>query len=117
MTLRLCFVRARAYAGDSAVAHSMLTAAWHILQTGEIYSDPGGDYYGRRDPARTTRRLIDQLERLGHTVTLEPAPTSACTGISLQKVGHFLRPGRTAVVLRRATARRGVQRAGYGPDG
>ena len=94
----------------------MLTAAWHMLQTGELYNDPGGDYYGRRDPARTSR-LIAQLERLGHTVTLEPAPTSACMGTSLQRVGHFLRPRRTAVVLRRATARRGVQRAGYGPDG
>jgi transposase len=40
------------------------------LQTGETYLDPGGDYYTRRDPARTTRRLIAQLERLGHIVTL-----------------------------------------------
>jgi transposase len=41
-----------------------------MLQTGETYLDPGGDYYTRRDPARTTRRLVAQLERLGHTVTL-----------------------------------------------
>jgi hypothetical protein len=49
-------------------------AVWHMLQTGETYLDPGGDYYTRRDPARTTRRLVTQLERLGHTVTLQPAP-------------------------------------------
>ena len=35
-----------------AVAHSMLIAAWHMLSTGEIYNDPGGDYFTRRDPER-----------------------------------------------------------------
>jgi transposase len=54
----------------TAIAHSMLTAAWHMLQTGETYNDPGGDYFTRRDPERQTRRLIAQLERLGHSVTL-----------------------------------------------
>jgi len=29
--------------------------------------------YRRRDPARTTKRLVTQLERLGHTVTLHDA--------------------------------------------
>jgi hypothetical protein len=52
-----------------AVAHSLLTAVWHMLQTGQTYLDPGGDYYTRREPARTTRRFVAQLERLGHTVT------------------------------------------------
>ena len=56
-----------------AVAHSLLVAVWHMLQTGETYLDPGGDYYTRRDLARTTRRLVTQLERLGHTATLQPA--------------------------------------------
>jgi hypothetical protein len=42
-----------------------------MLTTGETYNDPGGDYYTRRDPQRTTRRLVAQLERLGHTVTLQ----------------------------------------------
>jgi transposase len=65
-------VRARRGANRAslAVAHSLLTAVWHMLQTGQTYTDPGGDYYTRRDPQRTTRRLIAQLERLGHTVTL-----------------------------------------------
>jgi transposase len=49
---------------------SLLIAVWHMLQTGETYLDPGGDYYTRRNPERTTRRLVAQLERLGHTVTL-----------------------------------------------
>jgi transposase len=65
----------------TAVAHSILVAAWHMLTTGEIYTDPGGDYFARRDPERTTRRLVAQLEKLGHAVTLEPA-TSTSTATS-----------------------------------
>jgi len=57
----------------TAVAHSILIACWHMLQTGETYNDPGGDYYQRRDPERATKRLVAQLERLGHNVTLQEA--------------------------------------------
>ena len=56
-----------------AVKHSILCAIWHMLTTGELYNDLGGDYYARRDPQRQTRRLLAQLERLGHTVTLQEA--------------------------------------------
>ncbi|MDQ3607561.1 MAG: IS110 family transposase [Actinomycetota bacterium] len=56
-----------------AVKHSMICAAWHMLSTGELYTDLGGDYYTRRNPQRQTRRLVAQLERLGHTVTLQEA--------------------------------------------
>ncbi len=56
-----------------AVKHSIICAAWHMLSTGELYADLGGDYYARRDPARQTKRLVGQLERLGHTVTLQEA--------------------------------------------
>jgi hypothetical protein len=44
-----------------------------MLTTGELYREAGGDYFAQRDPERATRRLIAQLERLGHTVTLEAA--------------------------------------------
>jgi transposase len=44
-----------------------------MLTTGELYRDLGGDYYQRRDPERTTRRLVSQLEALGHTVILQEA--------------------------------------------
>jgi transposase len=56
-----------------AVKHTMICAIWHMLSTGETYHDLGGDYYTRRDPERQTRRLVAQLERLGHRVTLEEA--------------------------------------------
>jgi transposase len=56
-----------------AVKHTRICTIWHMLTTGETYRDLGGDYYTRRDPERQTRRLIAQLERLGHHVTLENA--------------------------------------------
>jgi transposase len=57
-----------------AVAHSMAVAAWHMLTTGEPYQDLGGDHLQRRrDPDHETRRLVAQLNKLGHAVTLEPA--------------------------------------------
>jgi len=55
----------------------MLCAVSHMLSTGELYNDLGGDYYTRRDPERQTRRLVAQLERLGHTVTLSQTPLAA----------------------------------------
>jgi len=56
-----------------AVKHSIITGCWHMLTTGELYRETGGDYFTRRDPERATRRLVSQLERLGHRVTLEAA--------------------------------------------
>jgi transposase len=56
-----------------AVKHSILVACWHMLTTGELYREAGGDFFSRRDPERATRRLVAQLERLGHSVTLEAA--------------------------------------------
>jgi transposase len=61
----------------TAVGHSILTAAWHMLTNGELYNDPGGDYFSRQDPDRTTRRLVRQLEALGHNVTLQPQELAA----------------------------------------
>jgi len=60
-----------------AVKHSILAACWHMLSTGELYNDLGGDYYRRRDPERATKRLTAQLEALGHKVTLEQLPDAA----------------------------------------
>jgi transposase len=56
-----------------AVKHSILVSFWHMFSSGEVYTELGGDYYQRRDPERLTRRLVAQLERLGHRVTLEVA--------------------------------------------
>ena len=58
-----------------AVDHSILVIAWHLLTTGEPYNDLGGDYFDRRrNSAARQRRLVAQLEAMGHRVTLEPPP-------------------------------------------
>ncbi len=44
-----------------------------MLTTGELYTDLGGDYFRKRDPERTAKRLTTELEALGHTVTLQQA--------------------------------------------
>jgi transposase len=57
-----------------AVGHSILVIAWHLLTTAEPYNDLGGDYFdNRRNSAARQRRLVAQLEAMGHKVTLEPA--------------------------------------------
>jgi transposase len=60
-----------------AVKHSLICAIWHMLTTGETYRDLGPDYFVNRDPARQTKRLIKQLERLGHHVTLTEEAAAA----------------------------------------
>lgn len=56
-----------------AIQHDMLTAIWHMARTGELYNDPGADYYTRLYPDRARRRAIAQLERLGYDVSLTKA--------------------------------------------
>ncbi len=57
-----------------AVGHSILVIAWHLLSTGETYTDLGGDYFDkRRTSTAHQKRLVAQLEAMGHRVTLEPA--------------------------------------------
>jgi transposase len=60
-----------------AVKHSLLTAIWHMLATRETYRDLGADYLTQRSPERQTKRLVKQLERLGHTVTLAEGAATA----------------------------------------
>jgi transposase len=55
-----------------ALQHSILVAAWNVLSDGVDYADLSGDYFARRDPAATIRRLTRQANALGFTVRLEP---------------------------------------------
>ncbi len=55
-----------------AVEHAILTAVWNMLRTGELYKDPGPDYYTWLQPAKTRARAISQLEAMGFTVTISP---------------------------------------------
>lgn len=56
-----------------AVAHSILITAYYMLERDEPYRDLGPDWMAKRDQAARTRRLVSQLEKLGHTVQLDPA--------------------------------------------
>ncbi len=48
-----------------AVKHSIIFACWHMLTTGELYHDLGGDYLPTPRPRTQAQRLVAQLERLG----------------------------------------------------
>jgi transposase len=55
-----------------AVAHSILVSAYYMLRDDEPYRELGADWLARRNTEAHTRRLVAQLERLGHTVVLDP---------------------------------------------
>ena len=57
-----------------AVQHSILVAAYHILDRAMAYQDLGEDWYTRRDdPARRARNLANQIRALGYNVELTKA--------------------------------------------
>lgn len=61
-----------------AVAHSILVISYFVLARRRPYSDLGPDYLLLRDNAEAyKKRLVRQLERLGHKVTLEPLAQTA----------------------------------------
>ena len=53
-----------------AVGHSMLVAAFHMLDTGTVYEDLGSHWFDRLRPEQRARRLVHQLESLGYAVVL-----------------------------------------------
>ncbi len=56
-----------------ALRHSILVAAYHILERKVPYEELGADYFDqRRSLEQRTKRLVRQLEQLGHKVNLEP---------------------------------------------
>jgi transposase len=61
-----------------AVGHSILVICYHILKRGEPYQDLGEDFFNRRSSEEAYRkRLVRQLEQLGHKVVLEALPEPA----------------------------------------
>jgi transposase len=59
-----------------AVGHTLLVIIYHVLKRGTSYTELGADYLDRLEPERLTRQLVNRLEKLGHKVTLEPAPAA-----------------------------------------
>jgi transposase len=60
-----------------AVAHRILIIAYHIIRDGGQYREYGGDYFDRRQPERTARRLARRLERIGYAVVAKPLNSEA----------------------------------------
>ena len=58
-----------------ATAHTLIVIIWHVLADSTAYRDLGADYFTHRidNPEARKRRLIRELEALGHKVTVEPA--------------------------------------------
>jgi transposase len=57
-----------------ALARFMMEIVFHILASPDAtYEEKGADYYDQRDHTSLQRRAVEQLERLGYKVTLEPS--------------------------------------------
>jgi transposase len=66
-----------------AIKHAITIALYHMLKNGELYRPPTPNPEAeRRAQERTTKRLIAQLEKLGHTVTLQTTTTTAPAAIA-----------------------------------
>lgn len=60
-----------------AVGHTILEVVYHMLASGSQYHDLGPEYFDKLDPQGLTRYLVKRLERLGHTVVLNPPQSAA----------------------------------------
>jgi transposase len=55
-----------------AVAESILVSISHVLQDGVPSEEHGAAFFEERDRQVQEKRLVLQLERFGHHVTLQP---------------------------------------------
>lgn len=60
-----------------AVAHTILVIAYRLMERGEDYQELGGDYFDKRRPDDTVRRLTQRLEQLGYQVSQNPQAAQA----------------------------------------
>jgi transposase len=60
-----------------AVAASMLTAIYHMLNDGTGHQDLGAGHFDRRSTDVKARRLVSQLTKLGFQVQLQPLAVAA----------------------------------------
>src|SRR5260370_222655 len=60
-----------------AVAHTILTIAYHLLHRKPTYQDLGPDYFERSHAESLQKSLVRRLERLGNIVILQPTQAQA----------------------------------------
>jgi hypothetical protein len=87
-----------------AVAHRILSIAWHIIKNeGEVYRELGGSHQDRLRPQRSARRLVHRLEQLGFEVSVKPKAAEVATTPlesvtpSASPVSRRSRPSRSAM--------------------
>lgn len=54
-----------------ALEHTLLVIGYHLILRKEPYRELGGDYFDKRRPEATAKRLIKRLEALGYSVSLQ----------------------------------------------
>ena len=52
-----------------AIAHKILVITYHVLSTGNPYSELGAEYLEKRKPISTEELMIRRLTKSGFTVT------------------------------------------------
>lgn len=57
-----------------AVAHRLLRVVYLLIRDGGVYYERGGDYFDRRNPERTAKKLTRRLEQIGFQVALKRRP-------------------------------------------
>jgi len=74
--LQAQFLRIRSRRGANkaigAVAASILTAVYYMLQNGTFYHDLGANHFDNRAKGRQVLRLVSRLQNLGFTVEITP---------------------------------------------
>jgi transposase len=75
------FARLRSRMGSKkaiiAVASSLVTVVYHVLERGQPYRELGSQHFDHADTARTLRKLTRRIEALGYSVALEPLPEAS----------------------------------------
>ena len=75
--LQAQFLRLKARRGAKkaviAVAASILTIVYHMLNDGTCYQDLGPEYFARRNPAKVAAKLADRIRNLGFHVEISAA--------------------------------------------
>ena len=81
--LRALFYRIKARRGWGkailAVGHKILLIAYGIIKHRVPYRDLGDDYFDKLNPARTVKRLVHRLERMGLQVQVSEVRSDAPT--------------------------------------
>jgi transposase len=60
-----------------AVAHSLLVIIYHVLESGQSYTELGGDYFDRHNVEQQRDYYIRRLQMLGLKVSVEELPAAA----------------------------------------